>query len=137
MPYPQFAVSRLWLSLIDLIVRCHQDPLKLVVVPDHKTVPGNHEHEADNSNRPRYERPQDDNDSYLRQLAERPRIPERAHEPCNDRVRLAAGPRQHVIRAKHIERFQAGRGDREDRDNDVCHYGALSLKAGGGFQAKT
>jgi hypothetical protein len=42
-----------------------------------------------------------------------------------------------VIRAKHIERFQAGRGDREDRDNDVSHYGALSLKAGGGFQAKT
>ena len=111
------------------VVRCHFDPLNLVVVPDHEAVTGDDEAEADKSNHPRHKRPQDDDDSYFRELAERPRIPEHLHEPIDDRVRLVTATRQHVIRAEHIEHLQDGRGDREERNRDVQHYAAPMLQA--------
>src|SRR3984893_2033031 len=108
-------------SLIYLLVQCHVDPLNLVVLPDNETVTGDHEAEADKSNRPRHERPQDNDNSNFWALAERPPSPEHLHEPCDDRVLLVTAARQHVIRTEHIEHLQGGRGDREERDSDVQH----------------
>jgi hypothetical protein len=107
---------------------CHVDPLNLVVVPDREAVTRDEEAEADKSNRPRRKRPQDDDDSYFRELAERPRIAEHLHEPCDDRVCLVTAARQHVIRAEHIEHLQDGSGDREERNSDIQHCAAPMLQ---------
>jgi len=99
-----------------------RDFLDLVIVPDHVAVAGDHEGEADESQRPRRERPQDDNEGDFRELAKRPRISKHVHEPRDNRVLLVTAARQHVIRAQHIGCFQHDRGDREKRDSNVAHY---------------
>src|SRR5262249_15017539 len=92
-----------------------------------EAVTGDHQAEADNTNRPRCKRPQDDDDSDFEELTERPRISEHMHEPCYEWVLLVTATRQHVIRAETIDHFQDGRGNSKERDSDAQHHARPAL----------